>query len=68
MPNPDVIRSATVNGAELMGWSHLVGEIATGKLADIIAVSAGPLQDLKSLQHVRFVMKGAVVVKNELTN
>lgn len=66
MPNIEVIRSATVNGAELMGWSDLVGEIAPGKLADIIALSADPLQDVTSLEHVLFVMKGAVVVRNEL--
>jgi imidazolonepropionase-like amidohydrolase len=34
-------------------------------LADIIAVSADPLQDVTALEHVRFVMKGAAVVKNE---
>ncbi|HEY6332277.1 MAG TPA: amidohydrolase family protein [Blastocatellia bacterium] len=66
MPNIDVIRSATLLGAELMGWSALVGEIAPGKLADIIAVSADPLQDISTLEHVPFVMKGGVVIKNEL--
>src|SRR5215469_11948197 len=59
MPNIEVIRSATMNGAELMGWSDLVGEIAPTKLADIIALSADPLQDVRSLEHVLFVMKGA---------
>lgn len=67
MPSADVIRSATVNGAELMGWSDLMGEIAAGKLADLIAVSEDPLQDVTSLQHVRFVMKGAEVVRDEFT-
>jgi imidazolonepropionase-like amidohydrolase len=65
MPNVEIIRSATMNGAELMGWSDKLGEIAAGKLADIIAVSADPLQDVMSLEHVRFVTKGAAVVKNE---
>ena len=65
MANADIIRAATVNGAELLGWSDLVGQIEPGKLADIVAVSADPLQDVTSLQHIRFVMKGAEVVKNE---
>jgi imidazolonepropionase-like amidohydrolase len=65
MSNVDVIRSTTVNAAELMGWSDLVRQIAAGKLADIIAVSADPLQDVASLEHVRFVMKGAAVIRNE---
>jgi len=68
MSNADVIRAATINAAELMGWSNLVGQISAGKLADVIAVSADPLQDVTSLQHVRFVMKGAVVVSNEFRN
>ena len=66
MSNIDVIRSATMNGAELMGWSDVVGEIAPGKFADIIAVSADPLQDVTSLEHVQFVMKGATVIRSEL--
>lgn len=67
MPNIDVIRCATVNGAELMGWSDVVGEIAPGKLADIIALSADPLQDVTSLEHVQFVMKGATVIRSEFS-
>jgi imidazolonepropionase-like amidohydrolase len=52
MPNIDVIRCATINGAELMGWSNAVGEIAQGKFADIIALSADPLEDVTSLERV----------------
>jgi len=65
MSNIDVIRSATINAAELMGTSRVSGQIAPGMFADIIAVSADPLQDIKSLQSVRFVMKGGEVVKSE---
>lgn len=65
MPNIDVIRCATINGAELLGWSSAVGEIAPGKFADIIALSADPLEDVTSLEHLDFVMKGAAVVRNE---
>ena len=57
-----------MNGAELMGWSNLVGEIAVGKMADLVAVSADPLQNVTSLQHVRSVMKGATIVRNEFTS
>ena len=49
MPSIDVIRCATINGTELMGWSDAVGEIAQGKFADIIALSADPLEDVTSL-------------------
>jgi imidazolonepropionase-like amidohydrolase len=59
------IQAATVNAADLLGWSGKVGAIEPGKWADIVAVDGDPLQDVTTLQHVRFVMKGGVVVKNE---
>jgi imidazolonepropionase-like amidohydrolase len=59
------IQSATINDAELLGWSDKIGTIEPGKWADIIAVDGDPLQDVNTLQHVKFVMKGGEVVKNE---
>jgi imidazolonepropionase-like amidohydrolase len=66
MSNLDIIRSSTVNAAELMGWSDRVGELAAGKFADIIAVIGDPSQDIELLQHVQFVMKSSTVVRNDL--
>ena len=57
------IQAATINAADLMGWSDKVGRIAPGYYADMIAVDGDPLQDVKSLEHVTFVMKGGVVWK-----
>ena len=62
----DSIRAATVNAAELLGWSEKVGSLEAGKYADLIAVSGDPLSDITELQRVKFVMKGGAVVKNEL--
>jgi imidazolonepropionase-like amidohydrolase len=59
------IQTATINDADLLGWADKIGTIETGKWADIIAVDGDPLQDITTLQHVRFVMKGGEVVKNE---
>ena len=36
-----------------------------GRFADLVAVSANPLEDITTLQHVAFVMKGGVVYKRE---
>jgi imidazolonepropionase-like amidohydrolase len=57
------IQTATVNAADLLGWSAKVGAIAKGKYADIIAVKNDPLNDISALEHVSFVMKGGVVYK-----
>ena len=65
MPILDIIRSCTVDAAELMGWNDRVGEIAVGKFADIVAVRGDPIADIGLLQHVQFVMKGATVVRND---
>ena len=65
MTNLQAIQSSLINGADLLGWSDKVGTIEPGKWADIIAVDGDPLSDIKTLQHVRFVMKGGTVYKNE---
>jgi imidazolonepropionase-like amidohydrolase len=49
----------------LLGWSSKVGTIESGKWADIIAVDGDPLQDVTTLERVKFVMKGGEVFKNE---
>ena len=59
------IQAATVNAADLLGWSDRVGSIEPGKFADLIAVEGDPLKDVSVLERVKFVMKGGKVVKNE---
>jgi imidazolonepropionase-like amidohydrolase len=57
------VQSATINAADLMGWSGKTGSIEPGHWADIIAVERNPLEDVRVLQHVSFVMKGGTVYK-----
>jgi imidazolonepropionase-like amidohydrolase len=59
------IQSATVNAADLLGWSDRVGAIEPNHFADIIAVGGDPVSDVTQLEHVSFVMKGGTVVRNE---
>ncbi len=56
------IQAATVNAADLLGWSDRIGSIEAGRFADIIAVSGDPLTDVSVLEHVAFVMKGGQVI------
>src|SRR5579864_7801551 len=65
MTPAQAIRSATSAAAELMGWQDRVGMVEPGRLADLIAVSGDPLSDITELERVKFVMKGAVVVRND---
>ena len=62
MPPLEAIRAATLNAADLLGVTDR-GVISPGKLADIIAVPGNPLEDVRRLQQVCFVMKGGLVVK-----
>jgi imidazolonepropionase-like amidohydrolase len=59
------IQAATLDAAELMGWSDRIGSVEAGKFADIIAVEGNPLDDITLLDHVKFVMKGGAVVRND---
>jgi imidazolonepropionase-like amidohydrolase len=59
------LQTATVNAADLMGWTAKTGTLEPGKWADIIAVEKNPLEDVRGLEDVKFVMKGGVVYKNE---
>ncbi len=59
------IQAATLNAADLMGWTDRAGSLDAGKWADLIAVEGDPLKDVRILQHVPFVMKAGVVYKDE---
>ena len=59
------LQTATLNAADLMGWTDRTGSVDAGKWADLIAVDGNPLEDIRLLQHVAFVMKSGVVYKDQ---
>jgi imidazolonepropionase-like amidohydrolase len=61
----DAIQAATVNAADLVGWQAKVGSLEPGRFADVIAVQGNPLENVKVLESVSFVMKGGEIVRNE---
>ena len=64
MPEMEVLKSATVNTADLLDMSSSIGTIEAGKYADIIAVDGSPLENIEELLDVDFVMKGGKVYKH----
>lgn len=68
--NLDVLQSATLIGAELLGQSGRLGEIVPGALADLLLVDGNPLDDLTCLtgqgERIALVMQGGLVRFNEL--
>ena len=60
----DIIRSATINNAELLAGERApFGVIEKGKYADLIAVPNDPLKDITVLENATFVMKGGKIIK-----
>ena len=61
MPAIQAIQSATLTNAKLLGMENQLGQLKENFLADIIAVEDNPLENIKTLEKVLFVMKDGVV-------
>ena len=60
-----ILQAMTTNAAKLMGMEKERGAIAVGYTADIVATPENPLQNIDTVRHVAFVMKGGRVVRND---
>src|SRR5437879_13316256 len=66
MTPEQALRTATTNGAELLGKEHELGAVAPGYFADLVAVEGDPLADINVvLNHVRWVMKSGEAVMDK---
>ena len=64
MTNADVLASATSVGATILHMRDKLGTIEPGKIADVLIVGANPLESLKNLRDVRYVIAdGKMVVE-----
>ena len=63
MPPMEAIKAATIVPAQILGEQNNMGSISQGKYADIIATDENPLQNIKTLQNVVFVMKDGIIYK-----
>ena len=64
MPEIQAILSATKEASILLGQNSMLGSITVGKYADIIAVSGNPLENIRTLEAVDFVMKSGDIYKS----
>ncbi len=60
-----VIRAATTDAAEMMGWSHRVGSLEVGRFADLVAVDTDPLASVTALADPVVVIKGGVPIRDD---
>jgi Tol biopolymer transport system component len=68
MPNHDVLKVATIHGANAIGMEQDLGSLEPGKLADLIVLDANPLEDIHHTNSVRYVMKNGRLYEGETLN
>jgi len=66
--NHDVLRAATILGAEAIGFGSDLGSIEGGKLADLLVLDASPLDDLRNTTAIRYVMKNGRLYEADSLN
>lgn len=59
----DILRSATLDAARMLRLDNRLGALETGKLADIVAVRGNPLDNIRAMENVSFVMKDGKVYR-----
>jgi hypothetical protein len=55
--NHDMLRAATILGAEAIGLGNDLGSIEEGKLADLVILNTNPMDDLRNTVDIEYVMK-----------
>lgn len=62
IPNLEVIRIATYNGARMLGKQDDMGSIEEGKIADAVLLNADPLADINNTKNIALVMKAGIII------
>jgi imidazolonepropionase-like amidohydrolase len=68
LSNMEVLRSATLHGAEAMGLAQDLGSIEAGKLADLVILNKNPLDDIHNTNTIRYVMKDGELFDGDTLN
>jgi Tol biopolymer transport system component len=65
LSNFEVLKSATLRGAEAIGYAQDLGSVEEGKLADLVVLLKDPLQDIHNTNSIRFVMKNGELFEGD---
>jgi Tol biopolymer transport system component len=68
MSNLEILRAATLNGAEAIGLARDLGSLEAGKLADLVVLTKDPLEDIQNSTSIRFVMKNGELFDGDTLN
>ena len=61
----EVLRAATLSGAEAIGYAQDLGSLEAGKLADLVVLAADPLKDIHNTNSVRYVLKNGELFEGD---
>ncbi|MGA8150093.1 MAG: amidohydrolase family protein [Terriglobales bacterium] len=68
VPNMEVLRSATLHGAQALGLAQDLGSIEAGKLADLVVLNRNPLDDIHNTNTIQYVMKNGELFQGDTLN
>jgi len=68
MKNHDILRTATIMGAEAIGYGQELGSLETGKMADLIVLDKNPLDDIRNTNTIQYVMKNGEMFEGDTLN
>jgi Tol biopolymer transport system component len=65
MSNHEVLRMATILGAEAIGMGDDLGSIEPGKMADLVVMTKNPLENIRNTNSIHYVMKNGRLYEGE---
>lgn len=61
----DALKAGTSNDADLLGLADKIGTLEAGKLADVVVIPGDPIQNIRQVEKIVFVMKEGVIYRDD---